>query len=170
MIPLGSPDWHHLRHAYGPASDIPELLRALAQHPRPARSTEDQPWFSLWSALCHQGDVYSASFAAVPHIVEIGVAATGPIDFSFYLLPASVEVSRRKRPESIPSAEIEGSYFAALRGLHECAFRHAADGWDRTMMLAVAAALSAATGDTQLAEALMNLDEVVISRLAEEEL
>ena len=25
----------------------------------------------LWSSLCHEGDVYTASYAAVPHIVQM---------------------------------------------------------------------------------------------------
>src|SRR5262245_2777864 len=76
MIPLDSPEWRRLQHAYGPASDIPDLLRQLAANPC-AKKSGDEPWHSLWSALCHQGDVYTASYAAVPHIVDIALNAKG---------------------------------------------------------------------------------------------
>jgi len=67
MLELSSPRWGELRDAYGSAAKIPELLRQLSALPRDDGSSE--PWFTLWSALAHQGDVYSASFAAVPHVV-----------------------------------------------------------------------------------------------------
>ncbi|MFE7194820.1 hypothetical protein [Kitasatospora sp. NPDC057541] len=53
-------DWSRLTHAYGPADDIPDLLDRLVVAP-----TADL-WSDLWSALCHQGTVYPASFAALP--------------------------------------------------------------------------------------------------------
>lgn len=67
MLNLDSPKWSELDHAYGKASDIPDLLRQLETIPNPDDNSE--PWLSLWSSLAHQGDIYSASFAAVPHIV-----------------------------------------------------------------------------------------------------
>jgi hypothetical protein len=57
--------WADLKHAYGSAGDIPHLMQQLLA--LSASSGRDEPWFSPWSALAHQGDVYSASFAAVPH-------------------------------------------------------------------------------------------------------
>jgi hypothetical protein len=53
-------DWASLRDAYGPAVGVPALLTRLSPEP-------DAPvWDELWSRLCHQGTVYSASFAALP--------------------------------------------------------------------------------------------------------
>jgi hypothetical protein len=60
--------WAHLKRAYGSARDIPGLLQQLLT--LPASSGGDEPWFSLWSALAHQGNVYSASFAAVSHVTR----------------------------------------------------------------------------------------------------
>ncbi|MFJ5985487.1 hypothetical protein [Lentzea sp. NPDC092896] len=58
-------DWSVLHHAYGTAEDIPALLDRAA--------TDDQEaWSELWSALCHQGSSYTASYAALPHLAEIG--------------------------------------------------------------------------------------------------
>ncbi|MFJ8545915.1 hypothetical protein ACIRFH_28670 [Streptomyces sp. NPDC093586] len=65
-------DWSRLTHAYGSAEDIPALLERIASDPTSAR------WNDLWSALCHQGSVYSASFAALPWLV--GVAGSGDRD------------------------------------------------------------------------------------------
>jgi hypothetical protein len=166
VIALDSDEWKQLRHCYGPAEDIPSLLRQLAANPRPQHVYTDEPWFSLWSSLCHQGDVYDGSYASVPHIVEIGTLAAGPIDFGFFLLPACIEIARKKgRGPSLPE-RLEQAYFAALRGLHDCALRHADDDWDCSMAVSVAAALAAAKAQHQLAEALSNLDPEMIARIA----
>ncbi|MFB8354235.1 hypothetical protein [Streptomyces niveus] len=58
-------DWTQLSHAYGSAEDIPTLLDQIASDPSPER------WNDLWSALCHQGSVYSASFAALPWLADV---------------------------------------------------------------------------------------------------
>lgn len=84
MLSLDDPRWRELRHAYGNAADVPDLLRALALSTGPKEGYRDEPWFSLWSSLCHQGDVYTASYIAVPHIVQIASEATEPVDFSFF--------------------------------------------------------------------------------------
>lgn len=166
MIALDSPAWDQLRHCYGPSSNIPDLLRRLAANPQPSKG-DDGPWEPLWSALCHQGDVYTASYAAVPHIVQIALDATSPIDFSFFLLPARVEIARtRKRGPDIPQ-DLQQDYFAALRKLIECAARHAASEWDISMLLSVLAAIAAAKGQPDLADLLTELPSSVIERLDE---
>jgi len=58
-------DWNGLHHAYGPATEIPKLLEQLRSNP-----SEDL-WQEIWSCLCHQGTVYSASFAALEPLFEI---------------------------------------------------------------------------------------------------
>jgi len=167
MIALDSPAWAQLQHAYGAASDIPDLLRQLATNPRPMKA-DDQPWHSLWSALCHQEDVYTASYAAVPHIVQIALDAKGPIDFSFFLLPTRVEIARkRKRGPDIPQ-ELEWDYFAALRSLIDCAAGQATSNWDISMLLCVLAAIAAAKGQPGLADLLTELPVSVIERLDED--
>jgi hypothetical protein len=42
------------------------MLRDLSR-----KETEGDAWERIWGSLCHQGDVYPASFAAVPHIVAL---------------------------------------------------------------------------------------------------
>ena len=66
MLILDAPAWATLRHAYGTAEDIPRTIEQL--HLDPANA---DAWEHLWSALCHQFDVYEASFAAVPHVVHL---------------------------------------------------------------------------------------------------
>ena len=57
-------DWRTLNHAYGNAADVAGLLEQLSPEP------EASVWEELWSRLCHQGTVYSASFAALPALAD----------------------------------------------------------------------------------------------------
>src|SRR5947199_3187944 len=111
MLSLDSARWANLRTAYGAAADVPDMLRALQSVPN-SDDYQDEPWFSIWSALAHQGDVYSASFAAVPHVVN--VLAKDPVraDTSFLHFPAWVEICRYERSVSIPH-DLEAAYFEA---------------------------------------------------------
>lgn len=93
MFSLESPRWGEMSHAYGPASDIPALLRQLAQ--QPDAFGESQPWFTLWSSLAHQGDIYSASLASVPHVVNILAAHPGSATATYFQFPAWIEICRQ---------------------------------------------------------------------------
>jgi hypothetical protein len=61
---MGMTDWSVLHHAYGTAEDIPALLDRAA-------ANDQEAWSQLWSALCHQGSSYTASYAALPHLAEM---------------------------------------------------------------------------------------------------
>ncbi|MFE0462549.1 hypothetical protein ACFW1A_25170 [Kitasatospora sp. NPDC058965] len=58
-----------MKHAYGTAEDIPVLFERLGTEPN------DETWSDLWSRLCHQGGVYSASFAALALLADLGSEA-----------------------------------------------------------------------------------------------
>jgi hypothetical protein len=164
MLALNDPAWERLRHCYGPAGDIPDLLRTLAESPRQL-APDTEPWSSLWSSLCHQDDVYEASYAAVPHIVRIGCETTGPIDFSFFGLPAAIEVARQNgRGPDVPEA-LAAPYRAAVTALADLVALHLADGWDRDHLLCACAALAVAKSDHAAADAIMNLDEYWIAKI-----
>jgi hypothetical protein len=169
MLSFDDPRWRELRHAYGNAGDIPELLQALASSTGPKAGSEEEPWFSLWSRLCHQDDVYTASYAAISHIVHIASEAEGPIDFSFFLLPAAVEIARKAgRGPDIPEADVE-DYHRAIGLLVENVNRHRNEAWDRSMLLSAAAAQAVAKGHTDIAEALLNLDDDWIAKINNDE-
>jgi hypothetical protein len=170
VLPLESLEWALLRHAYGPASDIPGLLRRLAADPGPRENISAESWELVWSRLCHQDDVYTASYAAVPHIVEIARTTQGPIDFSFLLLPTCIEISRRKRLGPAVPASLAGARHLAISTLSDCVCCHAAEEWDDSMARAAAAALVVAKGHTSLGDALINLDRDTIAKIVNDEL
>src|SRR5262245_23869170 len=61
-------DWARLRHAYGPAMDVPGLLRALTVVDR---DTREQAVQDLFSNIYHQGTVYEATAPSVPFLIEL---------------------------------------------------------------------------------------------------
>ena len=94
------PDWTTLRHAYGTAGDIPALLDRARVAP-PPRDYRDEPWFTLWSSLCHQGDVYTASYAAVPELIAIAEQRRSEARTSYACLyMAAIIELERAAPES----------------------------------------------------------------------
>lgn len=62
--------WQDLRHAYGPADNVPALLRALAL----GSDEADDPLDPLCGSICHQGSVYSATPYAVPFLARSAAA------------------------------------------------------------------------------------------------
>lgn len=80
-------DWAQLDHAYGDAADIPDLL----DQARPEAAQD--VWQDLWSRLCHQGSVYTASYAAIPALAEKARSWTPPQCFEPLILAASIIAS-----------------------------------------------------------------------------
>lgn len=168
-LALDDPRWGDIRHCYGPAEDIPNFLRELAAVPGPQADTWAEPWFTLWSSLCHQDDVSPASYAAVPHLVRIAIEATGPVDFSFLLLPASIEVARAAgRGPAVPDFLV-AAYERALAALPDAVAVHRHEPWDEAMLLSASAALAVAKGHLRVAEMLVNLDGEDIERFSRRE-
>ncbi|MFE7777859.1 HEAT repeat domain-containing protein [Streptomyces sp. NPDC057445] len=69
-------DWASLEHAYGPADDVPGLLRGLASHDPVER---EGALDGMYSAVHHQGDVYDSTLACIPFLLEL-VASPGVQD------------------------------------------------------------------------------------------
>ncbi len=154
VLDLASEQWAELEHAYGSAADIPRFLAQLDQ--LPASNGDDEPWFSLWSALAHQGDVFSASFAAVPHIVAALSRDPVNADPCFLQFPAWVEICRAKSSREIPT-ELREDYLNALAQLPKLVAARAAREWDSEDVQVALAAIAAAKGAPQVSEAALEL-------------
>ncbi|MFP8780483.1 hypothetical protein [Hydrogenophaga sp. RWCD_12] len=154
MLSLESARWSELEHAYGHASDIPPLLRRLRD--MPSSIGESEPWFTLWSALAHQGDVYSASFAAVPHVVDALASAPAKADASFFHFPAWVEICRVKQEAQIPT-DLAAAYFAALQRLPALVAEAVPGRNEPDFVASATAAVAAALGQHAMAEVILQM-------------
>src|SRR5262245_8783582 len=155
LIDLDSPAWSQLRHCYGPATDTPQLLRQLQDFPPSGSNSE--PWFTLWSSLCHQDDVYPASFAAVPHIVRVLASNPSRASYNFFLLPASIEIARERKGVNVP-APLQSAYFAALRNLPQLVGAASTSEWSESHLLCALAALAVGKGYHRVGEAALELE------------
>jgi hypothetical protein len=109
--------------------------------------------------------VYTASYVAVPHIVQIASQTTTSIDFSFFQLPAAIEVARKTgHGPHIPEAFAD-DYHRAIARLMENASLRQNEPWDQSMLLSVAAAQAVVKGHIDVAQALLNLDADWIAKI-----
>jgi hypothetical protein len=117
-VPLGQriaadPDWSRLNHAYGSAEDIPALLTRAASGPG------DRAWSELWSRLCHQGGVCSASYAALPDLAAIARAWPAGQRGESLVLAAAIAASR-DTPHDVPDTPlVDPAVIAELADLTE---------------------------------------------------
>ncbi|GHC85240.1 hypothetical protein GCM10007320_30040 [Pseudorhodoferax aquiterrae] len=154
MLSLMSEQWSKLQHAYGSAADAPALLARLSS--LPSSEGDAEPWFSLWSALAHQGDVYSASFAAVPHVIAALAIAPAEADASFLQFPAWVEICRAKGAVEVPE-ELSEAYFGSLARLPSLAALALAGRRERGVVACALSATAAAQGQHAIAEAVLEM-------------
>ena len=63
---LDAIDWEKLSHAYGSASDVPDVLRAVA-------AGDADALYELYGNIWHQGTVYEATAHAVPFLYELAL-------------------------------------------------------------------------------------------------
>jgi hypothetical protein len=154
VLSLESSRWAELQHAYGSAGDVPALLSQLRT--LPAAEGETEPWFSLWSALAHQGDVYSASFAAVPHVVAALASSPSKADSAYFQFPAWVEICRFKKQVAVPE-DLQSSYFSALSQLPALVAAASSRLHDVGFLACALSAIAAASGQHVVAEAILEV-------------
>ena len=164
LLSLKDSRWSELKHAYGVASDIPALLAQLAD--LPAADEDNEPWFSLWSALAHQGDVYSASFAAVPHVIEALASAPLKATSTYLQFPAWVEICRRKGDIPVPD-DLASAYFGSLARLPSLVAAASLRDWDAEFLQCALSAIAAAKGEAKIAEAIQELSPTVADEFME---
>jgi hypothetical protein len=158
-------DWENLNHAYGKASNIPQLLLRLNAYPVES-NYEDEPWFSLWSSLYHQGSIYSASFAVVPEIVKLILLAQERVTPSFFSLPTSIEIARKKQNIKIPT-ELLASYENAISELGKCASLCISYNCEEEFTRAAIAAFAISAGQVEYAELLLEIPKEDIEETLE---
>jgi len=164
MLSLNDARWSELEHAYGNASDIPALLKQLST--LPSANGEADPWFSLWSALAHQGDVYSASFAAVPHVVAALATDPTKADSTYFQFPAWVECCRVKKGVPVPE-DLSLDYKRSLSQLPQLVAEASTRPWDESFLQCALGAIAAAKGQVAVAEAAMELNRETSEKFLE---
>jgi len=121
-------------------------------------NTPGTAWFDLWSALCHQGDTYTASYAAVPHLVQLAPDQLKRQRYDALFLTACIELARLEgRGPSIPPA-LAGAYREAIHRARELAEASILSAWDADAGAAIRASAAALSGDIAGARAILDAD------------
>ncbi len=108
MLSADSPRWAELEHAYGDATQLPTHLYELFDK----QNYDDDPNHVLFGCLCHQGSVYTATYAAVPHVVN--ALATQSIQSQIWLFMFLGQVAISKDAEEIPN-DLRSDFLEALQ-------------------------------------------------------
>jgi hypothetical protein len=108
----------------------------------------DDPAQVLWQRLYHQGDVGSASFAAVPDLVELLTVLTKP-DWNVYALIAAIEETRSNHAALLP-ASLAAAYADAWKSVLPIALRDLADASQDELVRSVIAVIAHAKGHHSL--------------------
>jgi len=139
VLSFDDPRWNKLEGGYKVVYDPRQALERI----RAGEGTEEA-WKELWNELHHQGDVGPASYAAVPHIVEIYGRADEP-DWNALALVTLIEDVRLQRAQS-PPAWLWESYIDAIRRLPELGARDLLRSSDRNVTRSALAAIAIAKG------------------------
>ncbi|MFK0019947.1 hypothetical protein [Streptomyces sp. NPDC090798] len=70
---LNEVDWAALEHAYGPAGDVPEMIRVLYAEESPQTERGENVGEELINNLNHQGSLYPATLEAVPFLAHLAL-------------------------------------------------------------------------------------------------
>jgi len=120
MLPLESPRWKEFRHgASQSAQDIPHLLKQIAAENEPSYSVDlatmrDNPtaWEQVYGSLCHQYSIYSATYAALPHLVAM--AETGSLGLKVNVLLLSGTIAAFGTLEDVVPEDLLQPFILAL--------------------------------------------------------
>lgn len=155
MLALDDPRWRELEQAYGSAEDVPVLLAALAT----VRGEDDRAevWFALWRLLHRPDTTFSASYAAVPHLVARAEFAAAEDRVQALHLVARIEIGRAKRGSAPVPDDLVVAYAEAVERLPAIVSRSSAEPWDAGLAQVSLAALAVGKRQPALAEAVLRL-------------
>lgn len=160
MLDLSSPRWKELGHAYGSGADIPNLLcqleTALAQE-----NYKSEPWYSIWSALCHQGDVYTATYAAMPHIIDMARRKRAREQFDCLSFVAYAEACRHRKGAPPIPADLKDDYLASIEAAQEIFLASLKQKWDEEETKTLLGGFAAAKGYPKLGDVIIRLDSTL---------
>ena len=152
-LDLASPRWRVLEQAYGSAEDIGRLLAALYE-----TVDEDERaelWYGLRMTLCPDTRVFSAAYAAVPHLLRVVERRDFAERIAGLHLVTQIEVSRHAPGAPGIDEDLIVAYAAAIESLPRRVAELEAMTWDASAAQVLAAALLAGKRQHALARLLL---------------
>lgn len=151
--------WSALRGGYRVPYDPRPALAKLEQAADARAAFEE-----LWNELHHQGDVDTASYAAVPHLVQL-YAKHGHQGDNTYSLLGCIELARRAAHNPPFPTWLGAGYEEAWRRLGQLALDDLVRTTDASLTRAAMGALAIARGLPQAGEILLFLEDDELEEL-----
>lgn len=155
MIQLDDPLWKKLEGGNRIPYDASIALRKLET----AKSSQevDDVLAELWAELHHQGDVGSASYYAVPHLIRIAKEKC-IVNPDILGLIAVIEVQRHRNNPQLPAEYLE-PYLNSMKAIPELFETFRSLDWDLSFATVALSAIAASKGQIKLAQALLHFDD-----------
>lgn len=147
MLSLDDSRWQEFIGGYRVLYDASPALRAIR-----SGSASAEEWNELFEELHHQGDLGSASYAAVPHLVH-HIERGSSISWQPFCLIATIELARTSRLSNNPPIppDLANDYHAAIRRLPTIVAARPEQSWSAEIMPCLMSCLALAWGQRELA-------------------
>jgi hypothetical protein len=110
--------WAQVEHAYGPAEDVPELLRGLTG----SREQQEHALYELHGNVWHQGTVYEATAHVVPFLARLALSEPSPLRDE--LLDLLADIANGSSYLEVHQAMVPGGLSADERAAMESELAH----------------------------------------------
>ena len=162
MLELNDPRWGQLAGGRRIPLDTTQALRQLA-----SGEAVEWAWSELWDGLHHQGDVDTAAYAAVPHVVRIHRQRDVP-DWSTYAILGAIERGRHARRNPAIPDWLASGYQSAWHEIIELALRDLERSEDPLLVQSALGAIAMARGLRRTAEILLDFTEDELEEMVRE--
>lgn len=159
-LPLDSARWSELSHAYGPASDLPDLLSQIDRMKEISFEDKGGPFSQLISAVYHQGDATSAALAAAPHLLRTAQSKALPSRINLLIVMGWIESVRTQECSERIGPLYETYRQCMSEALSECIHILQLDDLDPVDLRYLLGAVAAFKGKQFLAARVFQLDEL----------
>jgi hypothetical protein len=153
MPNLADGRWLQLSGGYRTPFDPRRLLAKLQSN-----TDSSKVWDELWNKLHHQGDVGEASYAAVPHLVQIYLA-TETTDWNTCALVATIELARGKSSNPEVTDWFSAEYFRPIQDLSGKGLRETEDAESDEEVRAILSVIAIWKGTRTHARMLLDFSE-----------
>jgi hypothetical protein len=152
ILPLDSAAWNQLQQAYGSAEDVPRLLEHLEAL---SGRQLDELWLGLWATLWRDGHVFSASYAALPHLVAYAARQPAAERARALHLATSIELARLTDAGPTLPNELASAYQDAIATIPAIVAECVGESWSPDATQILSAALAMAKGNAAFAAAVL---------------
>lgn len=152
MLKLDNPRWNELDNAYDTFYSTQDFLSQLWTDD-PGISTRE--WYDFLGSLCGTEQVFPASFAAIPHVIEVAKLRKPQERPMFMLAVCFVEGNRLRNKTPIPQ-DLEEAYWQAIEATLPLLLECLTLDWESENLRILMATLATIRGKLKIAAVLLD--------------